>query len=123
VDEAVVILTPDMQGQEVVQQGDLLSPRQMRRELQPLGVLVEHRIDDVDKRLVAVEEPNASRAVPRSARQARSNAAAGYRALPGNPLGDIFSFPAMKRSRAFSAPFERCGNCIALRFHHSCFSP
>ena len=28
----------------------------VRRDLQPLGVLVEHRIDDVDERLVAVEE-------------------------------------------------------------------
>ena len=27
------------------------------RDLQPLGVLVEHRIDDVDERLVAVEQP------------------------------------------------------------------
>jgi hypothetical protein len=28
----------------------------MPRDLQPLGVLVEHRVDDVDERLVAVEE-------------------------------------------------------------------
>ena len=28
-----------------------------RRDLEPLGVLVEHRVDDVDERLVAVEEP------------------------------------------------------------------
>jgi hypothetical protein len=40
--EAVVILAPDMRGQEVVQRGDLPSPRQVRRDLQPLGVLVEH---------------------------------------------------------------------------------
>jgi hypothetical protein len=30
------------------------------RRLQPLGVLVEHRVDDVDERLVAVEEPVAA---------------------------------------------------------------
>ena len=29
----------------------------LARDLQPLGVLVEHRVDDVDERLVAVEEP------------------------------------------------------------------
>ena len=56
VSEAVVILTPDMRGQQVVQRGDLPPPRQVRRDLQPLGMLVEHRIDDVDERLVAVEE-------------------------------------------------------------------
>ena len=55
--EAVVILAPDVRGQQVVQRGDLPPPRQVRRDLQPLGVLVEHRIDDVDERLVAVEEP------------------------------------------------------------------
>ena len=27
-----------------------------RADLQPLGMLVEHRVDDVDERLVAVEE-------------------------------------------------------------------
>ena len=32
-----------------------------RRHLQPLGVLVEHRIDDVDEGLVAVEEPVTAR--------------------------------------------------------------
>ena len=56
VGEAVVILPPDMRGQQVVQRGDLPPPRQARRDLQPLGVLVEHRIDDVDERLVAIEE-------------------------------------------------------------------
>ena len=55
--EAVVILPPDVRGQQVVQRGDLPPPRQVRRDLQPLGVLVEHRIDDVDERLVAVEQP------------------------------------------------------------------
>ena len=54
--ESVVILAPDMRGQEVVQRGDLPPPRQLRGDLQPLGVLVEHRIDDVDERLVAVEQ-------------------------------------------------------------------
>ena len=57
VGEAVVILAPDMGGQQVVQRGDLAPPRQVRGDLQPLGVLVEHRIDDVDERLVAVEQP------------------------------------------------------------------
>ena len=54
--EAVVILPPDVRGQQVVQRRDLPPPRQVRRDLQPLGVLVEHRIDDVDERLVAIEK-------------------------------------------------------------------
>src|SRR5260370_39338422 len=54
--ESVVILAPDMRGQQIVQRGDLPPPRQLRSDLQPLGVLVEHRIDDVDERLVAVEK-------------------------------------------------------------------
>ena len=53
--EAVVILAPDVRGQQVVQRGDLAAPRQVRGDFQPLGVLVEHRIDDVDERFVAVE--------------------------------------------------------------------
>ena len=54
--EAVVILAPDMRGQQVVQRGDLSPPRQVRGDFQPFGVLVEHRIDDVDERLVAIEQ-------------------------------------------------------------------
>ena len=35
-------------------------PGDVPRHLQPLGVLVEHRVDDVDERLVAVEQPVAA---------------------------------------------------------------
>ena len=56
VGEAVVILLPDMGGEQVIQRGDIPPPRQLRGDLQPLGVLVEHRVDDVDERLVAVEQ-------------------------------------------------------------------
>ncbi len=54
--ETVVVLSPDMRGKQVVQRGNLPPPRQVRRDLQPLGVLVEHRINDVDERLVAIEQ-------------------------------------------------------------------
>jgi hypothetical protein len=56
VGEAVVILLPDMGGQHIVQRRDRPAPRQLLGDLQPLGVLVEHRIDDVDERLIAVEQ-------------------------------------------------------------------
>ena len=54
--EAVVVLTPDVRCQQVVQGCDLASPRQIGRDRQPLGVLVEHRVDDMDERLVGVED-------------------------------------------------------------------
>ena len=54
--EAVVILPPDVRGQQIIQRRDRPPPGNVRRDLQPLGVLVEHRIDDVDEGLVAGEE-------------------------------------------------------------------
>ena len=54
--EAVVILLPDVRGEQVVERRDGLSPGDALRGLEPLGVLVEHRVDDVDERLVAVEQ-------------------------------------------------------------------
>ncbi len=54
--EAVVVLAPDMAGQKVIQARDRSPPRNVVGDLEPLGVLVEHRVDDVDERLVAVEQ-------------------------------------------------------------------
>ncbi len=54
--EAVVVLPPDVARQEVVQRADRTPPGNVAAYLQPLGVLVEHRIDDVDERLIAREE-------------------------------------------------------------------
>ena len=54
--EAVVVLAPDVARQQIVQRADRPPPRDVIADLQPLGVLVEHRIDDVDERLVAGEE-------------------------------------------------------------------
>ena len=56
VGEAVVVLLPDVGGEQVVQRGDVPPPGQLRGDLQPFGVLVEHGVDDVDERLVAVEQ-------------------------------------------------------------------
>ena len=58
--EAVVILPPDVRRQQVVQRGDRPPPRNVPRRLQPLRVLIEHRVDDVDERFVAGEEAVAS---------------------------------------------------------------
>ena len=54
--EAIVILLPDVRGEQVVQRGDLSPPRKFQRHFQPFGVLAEHRIDDADEGLVAVEQ-------------------------------------------------------------------
>src|SRR6476661_6044103 len=54
--EAVVVLPPHVGGEEVVERGDRPPPGDVARHLQPLRVLVEHRVDDVDERLVTVEE-------------------------------------------------------------------
>ncbi len=46
-----------MGSQKIVQRCDRTAPFDLARGLQPFGVLVEHRIDNVDERFVAVEEP------------------------------------------------------------------
>ncbi|TKS62328.1 MAG: hypothetical protein EWM73_02563 [Nitrospira sp.] len=55
--EPVVILPPDVGGQEIIQRGDRSPPWDVAADLQPLGMLVEHRVDDVNERFVAGEEP------------------------------------------------------------------
>src|SRR5665647_702443 len=48
VGETVVVLAPHVRGQQDVERGDRPTPRDLPGHLQPLGVLVEHRVDDVD---------------------------------------------------------------------------
>ena len=52
-----MVLAPDVARQQVVERRDGRTPVELPGHLQPLGVLVEHRVDDVDERLVAVEQP------------------------------------------------------------------
>src|SRR6516162_2977494 len=56
VTEAVVVLPPDMRTEQVVERGDRAAPSDVAGHLQPFGMLVEHRVDDVDEGLVAAEE-------------------------------------------------------------------
>src|SRR5271165_6285448 len=60
VGKTIVILAPDMRTQQVVERCNLAPPGESRGDLQPLGVLIEHRINDVNERLVAVEQPVSS---------------------------------------------------------------
>src|SRR5258708_25810018 len=51
-----MVLAPDMRGEEVIQRCARPPPRQGARDLQPLGVLVEHGIADVNESLVTREK-------------------------------------------------------------------
>ena len=57
VGEAVVVLAPHVAGEQIVERRDRRTPGDVPCHLQPLGVLVEHGVDDVDEGLVAVEQP------------------------------------------------------------------
>ena len=54
--EPVMVLAPHVRGEQVVERGDRPPPGNMVAHLQPLGVLIEHGIDNVDERLVAGEK-------------------------------------------------------------------
>ena len=125
--EAVVVLAPDMRGQQIVERGDRPAPGNLRGTLQPFRVLVEHRIDDVDERLVAGEE-----AVPPGQQIAFEPALAGVLAedlhhpavrremiVVGQDLGHPRAV-GRPRTRApagwtRSRPGRRCGNCARRR--------
>ena len=51
-----MVLPPDVRGQQDVQRRDRRPPRNLAADFQPFGMLVEHRVDDVDKGLVAREQ-------------------------------------------------------------------
>jgi len=55
--ESVVILTPDVRGEEIAERCDRPPPRNVARDIEPFRVLVEHRADEVDEGLVAREQP------------------------------------------------------------------
>jgi len=55
VSKAVVVLTPDGRGKKDVERCNRFSPRYFIALLEPLAVLIDHTVDDVNERLVAVE--------------------------------------------------------------------
>ena len=55
--ETVMVLTPNVRRQEIVERRYRLSPRNSTRAAQPFRVLVEHRVDNVYKGFVAREQP------------------------------------------------------------------
>ncbi len=55
--EAIVILTPDMAGEQIIERGDRRAPGNILAGLDPFGVLIDHRVDDMGKSFIAVEKP------------------------------------------------------------------
>ena len=55
--KAVVVLPPYGGSDQQIQRRDGLPPGKCAAHFQPLGMLVEHGVDDVDKRFVGSEEP------------------------------------------------------------------
>ena len=60
VGEAVVILLPDRGAHDQVQRGDLLTPGQLIADLEPLGVLCGHGVDDAGEGLIGGKETMAA---------------------------------------------------------------
>ena len=53
--KTVVILPPNVRAQEIVERSDFTPPREAGSHFEPLGMLIEHGIDDVDEGLIAIE--------------------------------------------------------------------
>ena len=58
--KAIVVLSPDGRCEEDVEGCDLLPPLNLKTLLDPLAVLVDHAVNDVNERLVAVEQTMSS---------------------------------------------------------------
>jgi hypothetical protein len=54
--KTVVILTPDCGCEQNVERSDLLPPFDLEALLDPLAVLIDHGVNDVDEGLIAVEQ-------------------------------------------------------------------
>ena len=83
--EAVMVLAPDVGGQQVVERRYGPAPSDLAAGFQPFRMLVEHRIDDVDEGFVAIEE-----AMPPGQQIAFEPALAGV-------LGEDLHHPAIRR--------------------------
>jgi hypothetical protein len=59
--ESIVILAPDGRSEQDVERSNLLSPFDFEALLDPLAVLVDHGVDDVNKGLITVEQTVTSR--------------------------------------------------------------
>lgn len=58
--KSVVILSPDGGGKEDVEGRDLLPPFDLETLLQPLAMLIDHRVDNVYKGFVTIQKAMAA---------------------------------------------------------------
>ena len=58
--ETVVILAPDMRCQKISKRGDGTAPGDLLAYLEPFGVLIEHRINNMDECFVTRKKTMAS---------------------------------------------------------------
>ena len=56
-----MVLTPDMGRQQKIERSNRLAPWHLGGGFQPFGVLIDHRIDDMDERLVTGQQAMAPR--------------------------------------------------------------
>src|SRR5215471_20045268 len=54
--KTVVVLPPYSGSNQQVERGDIRAPRQFAAFFEPFRVLVEHRVDDMDKGLIGGQE-------------------------------------------------------------------
>src|SRR5207248_5672385 len=57
---AIMVLTPDVGREKIVEGCNGGTPWNVSTRLQPLGVLIKHRVHDMDERLVRGEQPMAA---------------------------------------------------------------
>jgi hypothetical protein len=125
VGEAVVVLPPDMRGEQVVERGNRSAPRDVPCRVDPLRVLVEHRVDDVDERLVAAEQ-----AVPAAEQVALEPALDTFRLFgpdetESNRLGAVYEYTAKVWQAKILDTDEhlaRSGRVMEVLSEHQCLT-
>src|SRR3954468_19430874 len=58
--KTIMVLPPDVRGEQIIERRNGTAPWDVIANLQPLGVLVEHGINDVNERFIAGEEAMAA---------------------------------------------------------------
>ena len=107
----IVILPPHLRCQQIIQRSDRLAPGNVPADLQPFRVLIEHRVDDVDERLVAGEQAMApgeqvslKPALAHVLAEHLHDAAIGLRSISTSSTSAIHSLP--ETSYTASSRFE-----------------
>ena len=59
--ETIVVLAPHVRRQQIIERGDRPPPGNLARGLEPLRMLIEHGIDDVNERFITIQKPMPSR--------------------------------------------------------------